>query len=217
MELTPLIAYATTIAVLALKPGAGVVAVISRAAERGFFGFFSYMSGALLGEIFYLGLVVFSLSLFEENFIFISIILKALASVYLIYLGFQALTRPSDVDLDGYGVGVVEGNWKDFSMGLMLTLSNPLVILVFGGVIPDVIGKQDVLITSFLVLALITIAVQISIDFMYCTPVFLSRKLFDKKMLNRLTNVSGVVMILIGLYLGYTALPATDLKSVIYY
>lgn len=215
MELTALIAYATTIAVLALKPGAGVLAVISRSAERGFFGFFSYMSGALLGEVFYLALVVFGLSLFEEDLIFISILLKAMASVYLIYLGVQALTKPSEVDLNDHGLGVAEGNWKDFSTGLMLTLSNPLVIVVFGGVVPDVIGTQDVLFTSFIVLAMVTIVVQLSIDFMYCVPVFLSRKLFNRGMLNKLSVASGVIMIVIGLYLGYTALPAADLKFVL--
>lgn len=216
MELTALIAYAIAIAALAIKPGPGVLAVISRSAERGVMGFTSYMSGAVSGELVYLAIVFFGFSIFEEDLLFISILLKAMASVYLIYLGVQTLTKPPEIDFNDHGVGIAESNWKDFSTGLMLTLSNPFVIIVFGGIIPEMVGQHDATMTQFIILALVTIVVQVSIDFMYCFPVFISRRLFNKKAVYRLGIASGVIMILIGLYLGYSALPANDLKSVIH-
>ena len=44
----------------------------------------------------------------------------------------------------------------------------------------------------------------------------LSRRFFTPALLNRLRVGSGFVMIAIGLYLGYTALPAQDLLSVLH-
>lgn len=215
MEYSSLIAYAIAIAVLAIKPGPGVLAVISRVAERGFIGFATYMSGAILGELVYLAIVFFGFSLFEDDLIFLSILLKTLASVYLIYLGVQTLVNlPENMDLNKHNVGVAENNWKDFTTGLMLTLSNPFVIVVFGGIVPEMVGQYETLFSTFLILALITVVVQVSIDFMYCSPLFLSRKLLSPKALYYLAIASGVIMILIGLYLGYSALPANDLKSV---
>src|SRR5688572_11794938 len=94
MDFAALFAYALTIAALALKPGPGVLAVMARTAARGFPGFAAYMGGALSGEVIILAFVVFGFSLIGEEIIFISILLKALAGAYLIYLGYNTLKNP---------------------------------------------------------------------------------------------------------------------------
>ena len=214
MDLAALGTYAMTIAVLALKPGPGVLAVVTKTAGRGAARFLSYMSGATLGEVVYLALVVFGAVVFAEELLFVSIFLKALAGAYLIYLGVGTLTKPLALDVDFQKTASLKDNWEDFTTGLMLTLSNPFVIIVFGGIVPSVIGTQDVSFANFGILALVTVVVQISIDFMYCVPVFVSRRFFRGKTLEGLRLASGMAMILIGLYLGYSALPAEDLLSV---
>lgn len=216
MEMTALLAYALAIATLAIKPGPGVVAVMSRTAARGMAGFGSYMSGALLGEVFYLAVVFFSFSFFQENMVFISILLKALASVYLIYLGVQSLNKASEVTPLEQEFSKGEDNWKDFTTGLMLTLSNPFVIIVFGGIIPTLFTVQNADLSVFFVLVFVTVIIQLSIDFFYCIPVLLSRNFLSAKILRYFTIGAGVMMILIGLYLGYAALPAADLKAVFF-
>jgi len=214
MDIASLTAYAMTIAALAIKPGPGVLAVVSRAASRGVPGFVSYMSGATLGEVFYLALVAFGFVLLGDELLFLSILLKALAGVYLIYLGYNTLKQPFDITLHTPKDGGMKSNWEDFSTGLMLTLSNPFVIVVFGGIVPTVISPDNVSVGDFAILAAVTVIVQVSIDFIYCAPVLFSRHFFKMQTLERLRIVSGIVMILIGLYLGFSALPAEDILSV---
>lgn len=213
MDFALYLPYALTIAALAIKPGPGVLAVVSKTAGRGMAGFSSYMSGATLGEVIYLAVVVYGFAYISQDIVFLSLLLKAMTGAYLIYLGIKTLNE--SVDISGrVQASSGKNNWDDFSTGLMLTLSNPFVIVVFAGIVPTVIDTGDVRIQDFLVLAAITVVVQIAIDFMYCFPVLVSRQFFTPKILNGLRLASGVVMVGLGLYLGYSALPAQDLKAV---
>ena len=214
MDFALYIPYALTIAALAIKPGPGVLAVVSKTAGRGMAGFSSYMSGATLGEVVYLAVVVYGFAYISQDIVFLSLLLKAMTGAYLIYLGIKTLNENADISARVHTSSSGKNNWDDFSTGLMLTLSNPFVIVVFAGIVPTVIDTGDVRIQDFLVLAAITVVVQIAIDFMYCFPVLVSRQFFTPKILNYLRLASGVVMVGLGLYLGYSALPAQDLKTV---
>lgn len=214
MDMSALMAYAITIAVLAIKPGPGVLAAVSRTAARGLPGFASYMGGALTGEILYLAFVVFGFSLISADMVFISILLKAIAGVYLIYLGVNTLKDPITLNPDLDKTVRLKSAWEDYSAGLMLTLSNPFVIVVFAGIVPTVINVHDVHWNHFVILAAVTVVVQLAGDLVYSLPVMISRRFFTHDLLNKLRVASGFVMILIGIYLGYTALPAQDILSV---
>ncbi|MCI5060044.1 MAG: LysE family translocator [Alphaproteobacteria bacterium] len=215
MSFALLLTYAMTIATLAAKPGPGVVAVVSRTLARGKIGFITYMSGAVLGELVFLGIVALGIVVLDDELLFISFLLKALASVYLIYLGIKALLQQEEIKLGKEEPSEAQNNWNDFSTGLMLTLSNPFVIIVFGGLIPGMIGDQGMTLSLFLVLAAITAIVQVSIDFLYCLPAMISRKFVTTNTLSKLRVAAGIAMILIGLYLGYSMLFAQDLKQLL--
>ena len=214
MDYGSLWVYALTIMALAIKPGPGIVAVVSKTAARGVAGFLSYMSGALLGEIIYLGIVVYGFSHLPTDFVFISLLLKSLTAAYLIYMGVRTLQVNSD-GISGPDKSIEStSNRDDFTTGLMLTLSNPLVIVVFAGIVPSVINVEHVRPQDFVILAAVTVISQIPMDFLYCAPVLWSRKFFNKVTINRLRIASGITILLVGLYIGYTALPAHDLLSV---
>lgn len=214
MDSASLFTYAITIGVLAIKPGPGVLAVVSKTASRGVAGFSTYMAGALSGEMIFLALVVFGFAIAGDQLVFLSLLLKALAGVYLIYLGYNTLKEPISLNPSLKTASSLKNGWEDYSTGLMLTLSNPFVIVVFGGIVPTVIDPGTVGLTDFAILAAVTAVMQLSGDLAYCLPVMLSRRFFNNQTLNRLRLASGIVMILIGLYLGYSALPAQDLKAV---
>ena len=209
------LAYAMTIATLAIKPGPGVVAVISRTLARGKIGFATYMSGAILGELIFLSIVALGIVILDDQLLFISFLLKTLASVYLIYLGIKAITQQDDINLGKVEPSKAQSNFNDFMAGLMLTLSNPFVIIVFGGLIPQMIGDQGMTLGLFCILAIITAIVQLSIDFLYCLPVMLSRQFVTARMLSHLRIAAGIIMILIGFYLGYSMLPAQDIAQIL--
>jgi threonine/homoserine/homoserine lactone efflux protein len=214
MNITGLAAYALAVAALAAKPGPGIVAVMSRTAARGFRGFSAYMSGAVLGEVFYLGLATFGYSYIRQDMMFITLLLKALTAVYLIWLGIKFLNETHSPQAAPQKHLSGKNAWDDFSTGLMLTLSNPLVIVFFAGIVPTVIDVDQVLIQHFIVLAAVTVMAQVPFDFLYCLPVLFSRRAFDEKALHRMKIISAVTIILVGLYIGYTAIPAQDLLSV---
>ena len=70
-------------------------------------------------------------------------------------------------------------------------------------------GLNDMAIITFVVLL-----IEGGMVLFYCAPLALFRKKIPVKFLKGLRVFSSIVIILIGLYIGYTAIPAQDLTSV---
>lgn len=212
MTLQAIVALIVAVFFLAIKPGAGMAMVISRSLSQGMTGCFTFLLGFNFILMCYLGLVLSGLYLVDADLIFISILIKVLAAVYLINMGIQGFNK-LDIPLK---VEKIEGQnfFENISSAMVLTLSNPLIVLFYAGILPtildvNVIGWRDVV-----VIASVIMGIETGVVLLYCLPIIFFRHKVSQNILGKIRFVSSVMIIFVGLYIGYSALPAKDLLSV---
>ena len=96
----------------------------------------------------------------------------------------------------------------------MVTIANPLIILFYGALLPTVIDIPTLTWMDGVIIGAIIVFVETSVAVAYCLPVALSRNIFSGKMMRNVNLVASILMILVGLGIGYSAMPATDLLAV---
>lgn len=197
---------------LAMKPGPGMMAIMSRTLSQGMKACFVFMAGFCIVCMVYLSLVLAGLKFAHDDLLFISILLKALAAVYLIYIGLKGLQN-LDVDLT-LREHKQESLFETFTGAIMLTIANPLVILFYGGLMPTVVDIPTLTLADGIIIGAIICFVETSVAVAYCLPVALSRSAFSGKMMRNINFAASIIMILVGLVIGYSAMPAKDLLSV---
>ncbi|PZQ44014.1 MAG: hypothetical protein DI551_10990 [Micavibrio aeruginosavorus] len=213
MDLQAAIVVFLAILGLAMKPGPGMMAIMSRTLAQGMKACFVFMAGVCLVSMLFLALVMTGLKFAHDDLLFISILLKALAAVYLIYIGIKGLQH-LHVNF-ALRERAPESLSETFTGAVMLTLANPLVILFYGGLLPSVVDIPLADWRDGIVIGLIICFVETGVAVLYCLPVAYSRHIFTDALLRRINLISSILMILVGLVIGYSAIPAQDLLSVL--
>lgn len=214
MDLSSIITLTLAVGALSCKPGPGMMAILSRTLSQGMQGCFAFMAGVNLVNMGFLSLVLMGLVFAQDELVFISILIKALAAVYLIYIGIKGLQNPS-FEINPKE-GKAESLFDTFTGAVMLTLGNPLVILFYAGILPTILDVGEIGYAEMIVIAAILVAVETSVAVLYCLPMAYSRNFFTPDLMQRMNMLSSVVIIFVGLYIGYSALPAEDLKTVFF-
>jgi len=194
----------TAVLALAMKPGPGMMAIMSRTLLQGMKACFVFMTGFCIVCMIYLSLVLAGLKFVRDDLLFISMILKALAAVYLIYLGLKGLQN-LDVDLT-LREHKQESLFETFTGAMMLTIANPLIILFSGDLLPTVIDIQTLTLADGIVIGAIICSVETGVAVAYCLPVALSRSAVTSKSMRNINLAASVIMIMIGLLIGYSAM-----------
>ncbi len=197
MDFYSLIAFIGAMFILAVSPGPGLFAVVSRSLASGFEHASVMIIGIVLGDIIYLLMAIFGLSMIAELMGSFFIIIKYIGGLYLIYLGYKIITfKVEEHNL----TEVKELSWKaNFFSGLFITLGNPKVIIFYLGFLPAFmelgnLSNGDILL-SILVVASVLAVVMLT----YAHLAAKSRKLFkSKKAMQKLNYASGGIMISAG-------------------
>ncbi len=206
----------TTLAIavlgLAMKPGPGMMMVMSRTLGQGMKACFTFLIGFLVITLLYLILVFIGFQMANFDLAFVMILIKSLAAVYLIYLGIKGLQNPN-ID---YVEETPKGHsfYDNLTASMVLTLSNPLVIVFYAGILPSILDVSVMTINDMVMIAAIVLFIEGIIPILYCAPLALYRKKIPLNFLKGMRIFSSIMIILIGLYIGYTALPAKDILFV---
>ncbi len=204
---------AMAVGALAIKPGAGMMMVMSRTIAQGWSACIAYAAGFSVISILFLLLVIFGYKFFEGvDIVFISILIKSFSALYLIWLGVKGLREAVD-DLK-ISETKAETFYDNFTASLALTLSNPLTIVFYAGILPTILNIKSVTSFDVLIVCIVITVVEFVVAIGYSLPLVLYRKSIKPEFLKGLKYFSSIVIILVGLYIGYTALPAEDLKLV---
>lgn len=207
MNIDALITLFFGVAVLAAKPGPGMMTVATKAMGEGLPSVLSFMVGTNLVKIIFFAAVVMGYGYLPQQAVFLTIILKALTAAYLIWLGFKGLQKP-DTDAQAHDDIVRRhGFVENFTAGFMLTIANPFDILFFAGILPTIMPMGAVTFGGFAVCALIIVLADALVALSYAVPIALSRRFIGRSAVQRLNVVSSWGLILVGLYIGYKALP----------
>lgn len=195
------------VALLAAKPGPGMMTVATKAMGEGLTQVIYFMIGTNLVKIFFFTLVVFGYSLVAEKALFITILLKSFTALYLIWLGAQGLRKPDPEAEANQAIVKKTGFSENFLAGLMLTISNPFDILFFAGILPTILDvNATITLTQYITCAVVIVAADALVALSYAAPIALSRRFFIRPVVRKLNIVSSIGLVLVGLYIGYTAM-----------
>jgi len=212
MTIEAIFTLALAVAALAIKPGAGMMMVMSRSITSGWSACFAFVIGFCIISVLFLAIVVFGYQFIGVDLVFISIFIKSFAAVYLIWLGFKGLqTANAPLHLQE---SKAKSFYDNLTASLFLTLSNPLTIVFYAGILPTIMNVNDITWGVFTLMAMVICLVELIVAVAYSAPLILFRRKFKPEHLNGLKIFSSIVIILVGLYIGYTAIPAKDLLSV---
>ncbi len=184
--------------VLAASPGPGVFATVARALASGFRPALAVIFGIVLGDIIFLMLAVFGLSMIAQALGDLFFIVKICGGAYLIFLGIRIWMREpalaSNENQNRSGT-----LWGNFVSGLIITLSNPKVILFYCGFLPTFLDLSVLTLSDLaLVVGIITFILACVLS-TYALLASRARSMFTNlKAARRLNRAAGGVMIATG-------------------
>ena len=184
--------------VLAASPGPGVFATVARALASGFRPALAVIIGIVLGDIIFLMFAFFGLSIVAQALGDLFFIVKICGGAYLIFLGIRIWMREPALASNENGNHNRPG-WGNFVSGLVVTLSNPKVILFYCGFLPTFLDLSALTLSDLaLVVGIITIVLSCVLS-TYALLASRARLMFtNKKAARRLNRAAGAVMVATG-------------------
>ena len=195
-----MLAFAGAMLLLAITPGPGVFATISRGLASGFTNATYVVLGIVIGDIVFLLLAIFGLSAIAHVLGDFFVIVKYLGGIYLLFLGYKMLTSKVD-DTQVEAVNELSRK-KNFFTGLLITLSNPKVILFYLGFLPTFINLNTMTMIDVFVVCIIVTLVLGAVMIGYAYSASGAKNLFKSKSAKRKMNITaGSVMLAAGTFL----------------
>ena len=194
-----IIGFSLAMLVLAASPGPGVFATVARALASGFRPALAVICGIVLGDIIFLLFAFFGLSMIAQALGDLFFIVKICGGAYLIFLGIRIWIRKPALasNENGKHTGTM---WGNFVSGLIITLSNPKVILFYCGFLPTFLDLSALTLYDLaLVVGIVTIVLA-SVLSTYALLASRARRMFtNQKAARRLNRAAGGVMVATGL------------------
>ena len=199
MTIYSAIGFSVAMLVLAASPGPGVFATIARALASGFRPSFAVICGIVLGDVIFLLFAAFGLSMVARALGNLFFIVKICGGAYLIWLGVRIwLQKPEPVT--GNQNQNIHSYWGNFATGLVITLSNPKVILFYCGFLPTFL---DLSALTFLDLVIVVTIITVVLGCVLGAYAFLAsraRRMFtNQQAVKRLNRAAGGVMVAAGI------------------
>lgn len=211
MTLEAALILAIAICLLTVKPGPGMLAVISRALADGFTPAFFLACGIVSVQVFFFSLSIASIQIVAgQDLDSFSNFMTAIAAIYMFFLGTKGLMKLNKGVMKQFGsrqktrLLYVE----NYFAGVMITLSNPFVILFYAAVVPailhlDQLGGFDIAIALFIVAGLNLFL--LSMEALLASHIRESLK--NETLIRRINLFTSLSFLAIGLFLCYTLLP----------
>ncbi|SOD90344.1 LysE family translocator [Caenispirillum bisanense] len=142
MTLHAAFAFYVAVYLLGLTPGPGVFAVIARGLAQGFVRTLPFIAGILCGNITWLTLTVFGLSMVAQVLGPLFLAVKIAGGLYLVYMGVKMWRKrvtAEDLDADVPEEASLLRRWLS---GYMLTLGNPKPIFFYLSVLPNLLDMN---------------------------------------------------------------------------
>ena len=198
MTIYSAIGFSVAMLVLAASPGPGVFATIARALASGFRPSVAVICGIVLGDVIFLLFAAFGLSMVARALGNMFFIVKICGGAYLIWLGVRIwLKKPEPVTANQNRN--IHSQWGNFATGLVITLSNPKVILFYCGFLPTFL---DLSALTFIDMVIVVTIITLVLGCVLGTYAFLAsraRRMFtNQQAVKRLNRAAGGVMVAAG-------------------
>jgi threonine/homoserine/homoserine lactone efflux protein len=190
--------FALAMLVLAASPGPGVFATTARAMASGFRAALAVIWGIVLGDIIFLLFAVFGLSMVARALGNLFFLVKICGGAYLVWLGVKIwLQKPEPVQI--HQNSAIRSKWGNLVSGLIITLSNPKVILFYCGFLPTFFDLSTLTIIDLAFVVVIITAVLSGVLTTYAYLASRARRMFtNQRAVKRLNRAAGGVMVAAG-------------------
>ena len=212
MDVQAILTLAVAVLALSLKPGPGMMMMASKTLSEGMQACWVFLGGMSVTYLGYLIVIFAGYQFLEDDLLFVTLLVKALAAAYLIWIGIKGL-QSEEFEITSPEASS-ERAFDGFTAAMILTASNPLVILFYAGILPTLVQIPGASMTEMIIVIGVVLGVEWGVALAYCAPLAATRRLFTPAMLRRVNIVSCSVIIVLGLVIGYSALPAQDLLAV---
>jgi threonine/homoserine/homoserine lactone efflux protein len=202
MDITQFVALFLIAFVFVITPGPGTLAVFAKSMAQGFIPAFYLSLGMVLGDLAYLSAVIFSLDLFAEAIIPLMDYVRIFGGLYLIYLGYGTWNAHK-VNLSSKASH--KTNTKEFLTGLIISLTNPKVIIFYIAILPAFIDLSQVsMLYALEILVTFGVGLVVGIS-MINSAVVRIKAIFSKPGMDvRINKISGAIMFCVGVLLGFS-------------
>ena len=186
--------FAAAFFVLAVSPGPGLAAILSRALGGGVSAGLAVTFGLIVGDALFLAAAMIGLSAIAIALGPMFQLVKYAGAAYLIWLGVQALRAAGTaVSISARGPASL---WQDAGLGLMVTLGNPKPILFYGALLPTFLDLARVTAADFVTLMLVVAGVSFLVYAGYMLAVERARRLLaSTPAIKRLNRATGVMLL----------------------
>ncbi|BAU63488.1 unknown protein [Stanieria sp. NIES-3757] len=199
MTFSSMVALFSAMIVLASIPSLSVLAVSTRSATFGFIhGVFTTI-GILIGDIVFIIIAIWGLSLIAETMGNLFVLIKYLGGIYLIFLGI-GLCRSKTKVLPTQEV-VKSSLMSSFMTGLLITLGDQKATLFYLGFFPAFLDLSQVSYLDTVIIIGITIVAVGGVKLGYALMADRARFLINFKTRKIINIAAGIVMIAVGLFL----------------
>jgi threonine/homoserine/homoserine lactone efflux protein len=192
------IGFSVAMLVLAASPGPGVFATIARALASGFRPSLAVICGIVLGDVIFLLFAAFGLAMVARSLGNLFFIVKICGGAYLIWLGIKIWLEKPRLAHANQNLNT-QSRWGNVATGLVITLSNPKVILFYCGFLPTFL---DLSALTFIDLVMVVTIITIVLGCVLGTYAFLAsraRRMFtNQQAVRRLHRAAGGVMVAAG-------------------
>lgn len=177
-------------------------AQLEKGIRSGFFHAWILGIGALLADVIYMALIYLGVIHFLEKDI-IKLFLWSFGAFVLIYTGIESVKNANQISISNTRND--DSIIKSFFSGFFMSLSNPLTILFWFGIFGSILAKaassynkEQLLLYSFGTILGIFIW-----DITMASTSSIFRKILNTRILSLITVISGISLIIYGLYFGF--------------
>lgn len=199
MSIFDILSFSFAIFLLAITPGPGVFAIISISLNSNMKNAFFMILGLVLGDIIFLLLAIFSLSSIQSILGEMFILIKYIGGLYLFYIAYKIFTSSSKINLNhNQNINLS----KSFISGLLITLSNPKVILFYISFLPTFINLENLLLSDILIILTLVIILLSIVMGVYANSARKAKESFkDEKYIKKINFFAALAMSIAGSYL----------------
>ena len=197
MSLFSLAAFAVAMAALAATPGPGVFATVGRALASGFQHAAVVVLGIVIGDLIFLMFAIYGLATVAAWMGDLFTVVRYAGAAYLIWLGITLWrSDPANTAV----AAIAEPAWsQNLISGLLITLSNPKVILFYLGFLPAFVDLSRLNGLDTMLLAAVVALVLGSILLTYAYAAANARELLrDSSATRLLIRIAGTLLIITG-------------------
>lgn len=157
MTLEGAITFFIAIFIFGITPGPGIFALLARALTQGARPCLALAFGMTLSDAVYLVLATYSLAAIAVNYAEVFTVIRVLGAMYLLYLAWKMWTAPatSPGELDA---GNRTGPWASLFQGIVISASNPKVILFYIAFLPTFMNMSTLQGFDIILAAALTIS-----------------------------------------------------------